>query len=233
MQGNKKTFINGEYFYKEYSKNEFYFLKMLHGINNLHLDTITKDNTQYIEMPKGHVISIDTIQKNRRESIRHLIIENIPFMLEQIIYLNSLGIYYSDAMQWLYYNDKMYLIDMDVSYFHEIDYNYNNYDLFINFLSAFNIDYSYITESLHYLNLFNINESDIEDTFYNDTEKLLYKNLNNVTMLKNHVYYCRNQRHIQINVNNIHVYGENGNMIITENILNPELVKEWELVKIA
>ena len=53
MQGNKKTFIEGEYFYKQYSKNEFYFLKMLHGVDAMHIDTITCDGIQYIEIPKG------------------------------------------------------------------------------------------------------------------------------------------------------------------------------------
>jgi hypothetical protein len=68
MNGNKRTFSENKYFYKEYSKDEFYFLKMLHGINNLHLDTIMKDGIQYIEMPKGHVISIDTISKDKRNN---------------------------------------------------------------------------------------------------------------------------------------------------------------------
>ena len=44
MKGNKKTFIENNFFYKEYSKNEFLFLKMLHGIDGLHLNTIIKDN---------------------------------------------------------------------------------------------------------------------------------------------------------------------------------------------
>jgi hypothetical protein len=71
-------------------------------------------------------------------------------MLDQIIYMSALGIYYSDCMQWLYYNGKMYLIDFDTAYFHDIDIHYNNYDLFMNFLSAFNIDDSWIKESLHF-----------------------------------------------------------------------------------
>jgi hypothetical protein len=229
MNGNKKTFTDGQYFYKEYSKNEFMFLKMLHGIDNLHLDTITKDNTEYIEMPKGHVISIDTIPKEKRQYLRIIIFDNIPFMLEQISYLNALGIYYSDCMQWLYYNDKMYLIDFDTAYLHDINIQYNNYDLFKNFLSAFNIDYSWISESLHFLDLF----QDGIDFCFKPEEIELYNKLHDETMTPNHVYYCRNTRHIQINNKNIHIYGESGNMVITENLLNPEIVNEWELIKIA
>jgi hypothetical protein len=231
LNGNKKTFISEDkkYFYKQYSKNEFYFLKMLHGVDSLHLDTITDNNTEYIEMPAGNVISIDTIPKNHRNSIRHIIINNIPFMLSQVNYLNELGIYYSDAMQWLYYNNKMYLIDMDAAYMTKIDYNYNNYDLFINFLSAFNIDSSYITEALHYLLVLQSND----DIFLLDEDKNIYNRYHNNNLQCKHVYYSRNQRHIQININNIHIYGEYGNMLLTETLLNPELMKEWELIKIA
>jgi hypothetical protein len=231
MKGDKKTFSECEYFYKEYSKNEFYYLKMLHGVDGLHLDTITKDGIQYIEMPAGHVISIDTIPKNNRSYVRNIIVENIPFMIEQILLLNNLGIYYSDCLQWLYYNNRMYLIDFDAAFFHKIDYNYNNYDLLINFLIAFDINSSYITESLHYLTLFK--QTDIEFTFYNESEKELYKKLNDPSMQKNHIYYAKNQRHIQIDTENIHIYGKTGNMVITENILNPEIMSEWELIKIA
>jgi len=233
MKGNKRTFTEGEYFYKEYTKQEFYCLKMLHDIDGLHMDTITKNEIQYIEMPKGNVISIDTIPINKRDSIciKNIIISNIPFMIEQINYLNNLDIYYSDCLQWLYYNNKMYLIDMDAAFTTKIDYNYNNYDLLINFLTAFNINSSYITESLHYLNLFN--EQDIKFTFYDESEKELYKKLNDPIMQKNHIYYAKNQRHIQINNKNIHIYGKSGNMVITETLLNPEITKEWELIKIA
>ena len=53
-------------------------------------------------------------------------------------------------------------------------------------------------------------------------------------MQKNHVYYSKNQRHIQIkDIEYIHIYGESGNMLITETILNPEVAKEWELIKIV
>jgi hypothetical protein len=233
MNGNKKTFSKGNMFYKEYSKNEFMFLKMLHGVDGLHLDTITFDNTEYIEMPKGHVISIDTIQKNQRNSIRHIIIENIPFMLQQVSLLNELGIYYSDAMQWLYVNDKMYLIDMDISYFTTIDYSYNNYDLFINYLSTFDIDSSYITESLHYLDLFQTDKNDINDTFYSASYKELYNKLHDDTIQVKHIYFCRNQRYIQANIKNTQVTDDNGTYYITEHILNPEIVNEWELINIA
>lgn len=82
MKGDKKTFIQNEYFYKEYSKNEFYFLKMLHGVDGLHIDTITCDGIQYIEMSKGHVISIDTIPKEKRNQVKNIIIKNILFMLD-------------------------------------------------------------------------------------------------------------------------------------------------------
>jgi hypothetical protein len=234
MQGNKKTFIEGEYFYKQYSKNEFYFLKMLHGEDGLHIDSITKNGIQYIELPLGHVISIDTVPKNKRNSIKHIIIKNIPFMLSQVSLLNQLGIYYSDVMQWLYYNNRLYLIDFDTAYMTKIDCDHNNYDLLINFLVAFDIDYNFITESLHYLDLFKTDINDIDYTFYNDAEKELYNRLNKPDMQKNHVYYSKNQRHIQINhIANIHIYGESGNMLITETILNPEVAKEWELIKIV
>jgi len=233
MKGDKKTFIEGKYFYKEYSKNEYYFLRMLHSEYDLPIDTIMKNGIQYIEMPKGNIISVDTIPAKKRNTdcIRNIIIKNIPFMLQQVIKLNAMGIYYSDCMQWLYYNNRLYLIDFDIAFTSKIDYDYNNHNLLVNFLASFNIDSSYITESLHYLELFKT--TDIEWTLYNNKDKTLYKQLNDVTMQKNHVYYCRNQRHIQIDIKNIHVYGNSGNMIITENILNPETAREWELIKIA
>ena len=37
---------------------------MLHGVDGLYIDT-TYDYIQYIEMPKGHVISIDTMPKEK------------------------------------------------------------------------------------------------------------------------------------------------------------------------
>jgi hypothetical protein len=231
MKGDKITFIDGKTFYKQYTKNEFLYLKMLHGSTNLEI-SITADK-KYITMPAGNVISIDTIPKNKRNNagIKSIIIKNIPFMLEQINLLNNLGIYYSDCMQWLLYNNRLYLIDLDAAYMTKIDYNYNNHDLLINFLNLFNIDTSMITESRYYLTLFQT--EDIEWTFYNDAEKELYNRLNIPDMPKNHIYISRNQRHIQININNIHVYGNSGNMVITENILNPELCREWELLKVV
>lgn len=231
LKGNKTTFTKDKTFYKQYSKNEFLFLKMLHGSTGLQIG-IT-DNNEYITMPKGNVISIDTIPKDKRNStsIQNIIIKNIPFMLEQINLLNNLGIYYSDCMQWLLNNNKLYLIDMDAAYMTKIDYNHNNHDLLINFLNLFNIDSSMITESRYYLTLFQT--EDIEWTFYNDTEKELYNKLNIPDMPKNHIYFSSNQRHIQINTNNIHVYGETGNMVITEHILNPELCQEWELLRVV
>lgn len=230
MKGDKTTFIKDKTFYKQYSKNEFLFLKMLHGSTGLEIG-ITTDK-KFITMPKGNVISIDTIPKDKRNNagIKNIIIKNIPFMLEQINLLNNLGIYYSDCMQWLYYNNRLYLIDMDAAYFTTIDCNYNNHDLFKTFLSQFNIDSSLITESCYYLALFQT--EDIEYTFYSDIEKELYNSLNIPNMQKNHIYISKNQRHIQINIENIHVYGESGNMVITENILNPELCQEWELLKV-
>jgi hypothetical protein len=53
MKGDKITFIDGKTFYKQYTKNEFLFLKMLHGSTNLEI-SITPDK-QYITMPKGNV----------------------------------------------------------------------------------------------------------------------------------------------------------------------------------
>lgn len=228
MNGNKTIFIKDKMFYKEYTKNEFYFLKMLHGSTGLNIE-LTADH-QYITMPAGHVISIDTIKKKDRHKVKHIITKNIPFMLQQISLLNNLGIYYADAMQWLYHNNKLYLIDMDVAYFTKIDYDYNNYDLLYCFLSAFDIDCTWISDSMYYLQLFQ--ETDIEWTFYSESEKELYNKLNIPSMQKNHVYFSHNRRHIQLPIKNIHVYGESGNMIITEHILNPEVVKEWELIRI-
>ena len=230
MQGNKHTFINSntKTFYKEYTKNEFLYLKMLHGNTGLNINLETINNKQYITMPANNIISIDTIPKKCRNNIKHIIIKNIPFMLEQITYLNNLGIYYSDALQWLYQNNKMYLIDLDTAYMREINYNYNNYDLLKNFLFHFNIDYSFLIESLNYLDLFQN-----EGISLDDTETELYNKLNIPSMQKNHIYFSNNRRHIQVDVKNIHIYGENGNMIITETILNPELKNEWELIRIV
>ena len=234
MNGNKKTFSEGRMFYKEYSDLEFRFLKMLHGENDLHIDTITRNGIQYMEIPFGHVISIDTIKINHRNHVSDIIWENIPFMLKQVNLLNQLGIYYSDSLQWLLLDDsRLYLIDFDTAYFTTINYNYNNYDLFTNFLKSFDIYNKHITESLQYLQLFQ--ETDIENTFYSVTEKEQYKHLNNPNMQKNHVYHCRNQRHIQLTDagNYIHIYGKTGNMVITETLLNPETARNWELIRIA
>lgn len=236
MNGNKKTFSEGRMFYKEYSDHEFRFLKMLHGENNLHIDTITRDGIQYMEMPFGHVISIDTIKTNHRNDagIQNIIWDNISFMLKQVNLLNNLGIYYSDCLQWLLLDDnRLYLIDFDAAYMTKIDYNYNNYDLLINFLKSFDIYNKHITESLQYLQLFQ--ETDIENTFYDEIRKEQYKHLNNPTMQKNHIYHCRNQRHIQLTDagNYIHIYGKTGNMVITETLLNPETARNWELIRIA
>jgi hypothetical protein len=199
---------------------------MLHGYTGLEIDTIMHDGIQYITMPKDYVISIDTIPKNRRNMVKSIITENIPFILSQIYSLESLNIYYSDCLQWLYHNNKLYLIDMDVSY-QGVDRDHSNYDLLKNFLSAFNIDYSFISESLNYLDLF-------KDGITLDSKEIeLYNKLNDETMIKNHVYYCRNQRHIQIKEKHIHIYGNTGNMIITETILSPETRKDWELLRIA
>ena len=231
MKGNKTTFTKDKIFYKQYSKDEFLFLKMLHGSTGLEIG-ITTDK-KFITMPKGNVISIDTIPKEKRNNsgIQSIIRKNIPFMLEQINLLNNLGIYYSDCLQFLLHNNRLYLIDLDAAEFKTIDYNYNNHNLLINFLNLFNIDSSMITESRYFLTLFQ--SEDIDYTFYNNSEKELYNSLNIPDMPKNHIYISRNQRHIQINTNNIHVYGESGNMVITENILNPELCKEWELLKVV
>jgi len=231
LNGNKTTFTKDKTFYKQYSKDEFLFLKMLHGSTGLEIN-ITADK-KYITMPVGNVISIDIIPKNKRNNagIQSIIIKNIPFMLEQINLLNNLSIYYSDCLQWLLYNNRLYLIDMDAAFYTTINYNYNNYDLLINFLNLFHVDTSLINEARYFLALFQT--EDIEYTFYNDAEKELYNRLNIPEMPKKHVYISRNQRHIQININNIHVYGESGNMVITDTMLNPEVCNEWELLKVV
>ena len=227
MKGDKHTFVENKTFYKEYTKNEYYYLKMLHDYTGLEIDTITTNNMEYITMPEGIVISIDTIPKNARSTVRNIITKNIPFMLEQIRYIQSLNIYYSDCLQWLYYNKKLYLIDFDIAY-PGVDRDHNNYELLSIFLGCFDINSSFIENSLRYLRL-----------FQKGTNKLmpkeqieLYNRLNDDTMQKNHIYYTSNRRHIQINVNNIHIYGDNDNYIITETILNPDTQKEWELIRI-
>ena len=229
MKGDKKTFIEGEYFYKEYNKNEYYFLRMLHSEYDLPIDTIMKNGIQYIEMPKGNVISIDTIPTKKRNTdcIRNIIVKNIPFMLQQVIKLNNMGIYYSDCMQWLYYDNRLYLIDMDIAYMTNIDYAHNNYDLLFNFLLAFNIDYNHIREALNMLQLFQSGDSLL------DEEIEIYNKLKNDSIAAKHVYYCKNERHIQIDIDNIHIYGKTGNILITGTILNPVLAAEWELMRIA
>ena len=227
MKGDKHTFIHDGIFHKQYTKNEYYFLKMLHDYTGLEIDTITTNNMEYITMPEGIVISIDTIPKNARSTVRNIIIKNIPFMLEQIRYIQSLNIYYSDCLQWLYYNKKLYLVDFDIASL-GVDRDHNNYELLSIFLGCFDVDSSFIENSLNYLRL-----------FQKGTNKLmpkeqieLYNRLNDNTMQKNHIYYTSNRRHIQININNIHIYGDNGNYIITETILNPDTQKEWELIRI-
>ncbi len=229
MKGNKETFTENKTFHKEYTKSEFLFLKMLHGSTGLVIG-LTPDH-KYITMPHDHVISIDTIPQKRRSNINHIIIENIPFILKQVSLLNQLGIYYSDCMQFLYHDNKMYLIDMDTAFFHDSEPCYNNYDLLLNFLTAFNIDSSIISKSLYYLELFRT--EDIEWTFYNDSEKELYNKWNKPDMIKNHVYYSRNDRMIQGKFENIQITLDHGTVCITENILSPENMNEWELIKIA
>ena len=134
MKNNLHTFTDpsSNLFHKELSPsknpNEFLFLKMLHGMTSLPIDTITANNKQYITMPSSHVISIDTIPKTDRNKVKHIITKNIPFMLKQIMYLQQLNIYYSDCMQWLYYQGKLYLIDFDIAYF-GVDRDHNNYEL--------------------------------------------------------------------------------------------------------
>jgi hypothetical protein len=72
------------------------------------------------------------------------------------------------------------------------------------------------------------------DFCFEPSEIELYNKLHDDTLISNHIYYCRNQRHIQItDIKYIHIYGKNGNMVITENILNPEIIKDWELIRIA
>jgi len=230
MKGNKKTFIDRttKTFHKEYTQSEFTYLKMLHGSTNLPINTVMYNDTYYITMPYDHVISIDTIPRSDREHMHSIISKNIPFMLEQISTLQALNIYYSDCLQWLYYRDKLYLIDMDTSY-SGVDIHHSNYDLLNNFLAAFDFDSSFISKSLSYLDLF----QDGPSLFTRANETDLYNKLNDNTMTKNHVYYCKNPRHIQLNTKHIHVYGDSGNMVITETILNPEIAREWELIRIA
>ena len=232
MKGNLHTFTDPttKLFHKETipSSNEFLFLKLLHGSTNLPVDTIMHEYKQYITMPSAHVISVDTIPKKDRNKVKYIITKNIPFMLKQINYLQNLNIYYSDCLQWLYYQGKLYLIDFDIAYY-GVDRNHNNYELLEIFLNCFDVDGSFISRSLRYLRLFQkgtnriMSKSDIE----------LYNRLNDPTMQKNFVYYSTNKRHIQISTKNIHIYTDLGNMIITDNILNPEITNEWELIRVV
>jgi len=228
MQGDKQTFIKDKTFYKEFTQNEFMLLKILHdGVTNLKIDFEMVDNKQYITMPADHIISTDTIAKNRRSNLTHIIIENIPFILKQIQYLTVLQINYSDNLQFLYHDNKMYLIDMDISHFDYDSYNqYNNYHLLYCFLSAFNIDHNMISDCIHYLQLFQ-NGCTLEDA-----KQTIYDKLNRPEMQKNHVYYCRNQRYIQADVKNIQLLTDNANVFITETILNPDIIDEWELIRV-
>lgn len=229
MLGNKKTFINGDTFYKEYTKNEFLYLKMLHGATGLEIGLETVDGNKYITMPVMHMISCDDIPQKKRKNVSHIIVKNIPFILKQIRLLTALKINYSDWLQFGYDGDKMYLIDMDVSYFDDDPHHKDdNFDHLINFLYAFDIDTEFLTESRNMLHLF---QSDGCSFFDHEIE--LYNKLNNPNMIKKYVYYSRNKRHIAIKQENIHIYGKSGNMVITSDILNPEVRDEWELIRIV
>jgi len=232
MKGNLNTFTDPQnnLFHKETSSssNEFLFLKMLHGMTSLPIDTIMHDYKQYITMPSAHVISIDTIPKKDRNKVKHIITKNIPFMVTQINYLQQLNIYYSDCLQWLYYQGKLYLIDFDIAYF-GVDRDHNNYELLQIFLNSFDIDSLFINKSLRYLRLFQKGTNRLMSKYDID----LYNNLNDPTMQKNFVYYSTNKRHIQISTKNILIYTDSGNMVITDHILNPEITKEWELIRVV
>jgi len=232
MKGNLNTFTDPttNLFHKETipSSNEFLFLKMLHGMTSLPIDTIMHDYKQYITMPHGHVISIDTIPKKDRNKVRPIITKNIPFMLKQIYTLQQLNIYYSDCLQWLYYQGKLYLIDFDAASY-GVDYQDTNYSLLFNFLTAFNIDCSLISDSIRYLDLF----KNGPEFCHTEEEQIIYNRLNDPSMVKNYIYYSTNKRHIQISTKNIHIYTDLGNMVITDHILNPEITKEWELIRVV
>jgi hypothetical protein len=232
LKGDKKYFIENNLFYKEYTDKEYSFLKALHG-DNLYIDTAIINDIKYIVMPEGHVISIDTIplkQRQNSEGIRHIITSNMSNILEQVNRLNNLGIYYTDCMQWLYYDNKMYLIDFDFSFNQTIDYEHNNFTLLINFLSAFNIDSKFISNSIRYLDLF---QTEAENYIFLPELTELYNKLHNDTMQYNHVYYCRNERHIQCKEKSICIYTDDGNVLLTEDDLNNNIINEWELIKIA
>jgi len=231
MKGQLHTFIDpiSNTFHKELPNNsqEFLFLKMLHGMTSLPIDTIMYNYKQYITMPSSHVISIDTIPKKDRNKVKHIIVKNIPFMLKQINYLQQLNIYYSDCLQWLYYQGKLFLIDFDIASY-GVDYLDSNYSLLYNFLTAFNIDCSIISDSIRYLDLFRDGLS-----LNTEEEQITYNILNDPSMVKNYIYYSTNKRHIQISTKNIHIYTDLGNMVITDHILNPEITKEWELIRVV
>lgn len=197
-------------------------------MTSLPIDTITANNKQYITMPSSHVISIDTIPKTDRNKVKHIITKNIPFMLKQIMYLQQLNIYYSDCMQWLYYQGKLYLIDFDIAYF-GVDRDHNNYELLQIFLNCFDIDNSIIGKSLRYLRLFQKGTNKLMSKFDIET----YNSLNDPTMVKSHIYYSTNKRRIQLSTTHIHIYTEYGNLIITDHILNPEIAREWELIRVV
>lgn len=237
MKGDKKYFIKNDKFYKEYTKNEFMFLKCLHGENEeFTIDTLMIDGVQYIEMPAGHVISIDTIAKNKRDQVKHIIIENIPFILKQIALLNRLNIYYSDVLQFCYVNNKMYLIDFDTA--NIIDdrdkIHYDNFSLLYNFLYVFNIDGNFINTAIRTLKLL----SEKGKYFLLAEDKELYNKYFDPTNIPNNVYYSQNNRYCQLNNDNVQILASevddnlNGNYIFTQTVLNPKVIDEWEMVAI-
>ena len=227
MKGDKTTFKKDASFYKQYSDNEYKYLKMLHDYTEL---PITTENN-YIKMSYGKIISIDDIPKEKRHQVKHIITKNLDFILSQIAYISKLGISYNDTLQFLYYNKKLYLIDFDIATT-EDDAKENNYNLLYTFLKQFNINSSFINESMYYLELFKYSPDAFLDISESDIE--LYNKKVNPATTYNHVYYSSNSRHIQIteDIEYIHVYGKTGNIIITEKILNEDITNEYELIRI-
>lgn len=238
MNGNKKYFIKGNKFYKEYTKQEFLFLKCLHGEHEQEfpIDILMIDGVQYIEMLEGNVISIDTIKKEDRNdiSIRNIIINNIPFILKQISLLNRLNIYYSDQLQFVLINHKLYLIDFDAAEYKIINHDYDNYTLLAIYLRTFNIDSTFITKGLiMYEALRKQNYLTLDKTIRELHKKYFYE-----LMIPNYLYYSQNNRYCQLNINNTQIPASEidnkikGNYVYVDTFLTPSEVEEWELIKI-
>lgn len=241
MKGNLEIIIEKDKVLKEYNvnknKNEFYFLKCLHDTlsENFKIELIRKNCKKYIMMNKGHMISRDDIMKNKINYVKHIILENIEFILKQLSFLNRMNVYYSDLLQFCY-TDKMYLIDMDTSCYltNELDkLHFDNYALFNNFLNYFDLSCDYIFKGK---NLFELLSKDYNCSLDKNDEILYNKYYYDIKI--DHLYYSSNDRYIQLNIDNIQVPAYEidnkikGNYFMTKFPLSGKMKNEWELIKL-